>query len=128
MATWKEVALIYGPLHIGKGVERLLPYVDTYFPTGLLGQKASTWIVVAVTVAVPLIAVKWAYKLKSPWDVVALGVAGFLSTGLWDVVLGMITPAAARYHPGVWSAVPMSPPMAVAPPPSIPGMGKYRAT
>lgn len=133
MATWKEVALIYGPEHIGKGVQRLLPELDSMLGFGAkpLLEKISTWIVIVATFLGPILAVKWS-KLRSPWDLIVVGITGFLSTGLWDILEALFVPAAFSvrpYYPGVYSPTAYGTPMApMAPAAAAPSYGKYRVT
>jgi hypothetical protein len=86
MASWREIGVIYGGQHIGKGISRGLKELDRYMgkEAAAVQERPSTWVVVAGAVGLPLLAVY--AKLKDPWDKLAILTGGFLSTNLWDIV------------------------------------------
>ena len=122
MTSWREIGVIYGGQHIGKGISRGLKELDRYMgkEAAAVQERPSTWVVVAGAVGLPLLAVY--AKLKDPWDKLAILTGGFLSTNLWDIVEEAMVAAGgaagaayvpARYVPPV-SAVASAPAQTVA--------------
>jgi hypothetical protein len=83
---WKEVGVVYGGLHIAKGITVGLKELDKY-----LGKQAepverrpSTWLVVGLSMGLPLAA--YYLKLSEPWDMLMVLIGGYISTALWDII------------------------------------------
>jgi hypothetical protein len=93
MTSWREIGVIYGGQHIGKGISRGLKELDRYMgkEAAAVQERPSTWVVVAGAVGLPLLAVY--AKLKDPWDKLAILTGGFLSTNLWDIIEEAMTTA-----------------------------------
>jgi hypothetical protein len=104
MATWRDVLVIYGGLHVGKGVLRLLKEVDNRmgWAANPPSRRLTTWVAVGAGVAAPFVAMN--RRIRSPWDTFALLVGGYLSTYVWDVAEEVAA-----------TGVLLSPPLSLAP-------------
>jgi len=80
MMSLNDIAVIYGGQHIGQGLERLLEFLDTQYPEGLMGVKASLLGDVAGTVGGAYLAM----ELDPPYDLLAALIGGHVSTDLWE--------------------------------------------
>lgn len=93
MASNREIATVYGSLWLGKGVSRLAQYVDVAYPlVPVINQKPSVLINIAGAVGGVLAGMK---LQNETYSTVGMLVGAYLSTGLWDTIETMITPAVA---------------------------------
>ncbi|MEM2292755.1 MAG: hypothetical protein QXX41_05720 [Nitrososphaerota archaeon] len=86
MATLRDVGVSYGGQHIGKGLSKLLTEIDKIAnkATAPVFERPSTWITIAAAAGLPAAAIF--FKLRDPWDKLAILVGGFISTNLWNII------------------------------------------
>jgi hypothetical protein len=86
MATQKDVLIAYGGEAVGKGLVEIAKQIDIQAgkATAPAHERPSTWIAVAGAVGLPAYALS--KKAKSPWDLLAALVGGYLFTHLFDVL------------------------------------------
>ena len=120
MPTWREIGLVYGGAHIGRGISKALDQMDAAL--GATGKKAlerpSFWATVAVSVGVPIVAALAERRVRGAAArallMAGVAAAAAVSTKIWDYIeellLGVAAPAV------VPPRVPTAPPKPPAPP------------
>lgn len=110
----RDVALLYGGMHLGRAVQRALQWADTQYPKSIFGLDPS----LVADIGGAVLGVVGAVKLSSPWDILSALIGGYLSTDLWRHAESMLTAPTAglRYVP---VTVKPSPAPAPAPTPTV---------
>lgn len=85
----KDIALVYGGQHIGKGIVRGLEYLDTLYPGAIFGADPSLIADLFGTVG----GIIGGLYLKEPFDVLSTLIGGYMSTDLWRQAEKMAAPA-----------------------------------
>jgi len=94
--TVRDLAIVYGSQHIGKGIVRGLEYLDTLYPGAVFGADPSLVADLFGTVG----GILGGLYLKSPFDVLSALIGGYMSTDLWRHAEKMAAPAVAvRFVP-----------------------------
>lgn len=99
-ASAREIALVYGGQHIGKGITRAMEYVDTLYPGAVLGQDPSLLVDIVGAVG----GILGGLYLRDPFDTLALLIGGYLSTDLWRHAEKMASRTATAFVPAAVSA------------------------
>jgi len=118
--TVRDIALVYGGQHIGKGITRAMEYLDAQYPGAVLGQDPS----LIADIAGTILGIAGGLYLKAPFDVLSVLIGGYMSTDLWRHAEKMAAPAAAvRFVP----VAPKAPagPSVKAPQTAAPKIGRY---
>lgn len=91
-----EILGIYGASLVAKGVEVWgLPYLDTSFPTGLLGQKASLWGKVVLGIVPPVLTI-WKPNLFKKYELPVMVFSAHVASQLVDDIVAMMPAQAVR--------------------------------
>jgi len=127
MPTWREIGLVYGGAHIGRGISKALDQMDAAL--GATGKKAlerpSFWATVAVSVGVPIVAALAERRVRGAAArallMAGVAAAAAVSTKIWDYIEELLLAtaggvAAARYVPAQYFVAPPAPAPAPAPP------------
>jgi len=92
MPTWREIGLVYGGAHIGKGVSKAIDMIDPALKATnkKVWERPSFWTTLAISIGVPVLAT-FAEKRVRSRTAKALLVAGAVaaaavSTKIWDYV------------------------------------------
>jgi len=101
MPTWREIGLVYGGAHIGKGVSKAIDMMDPALgaTNKKVWERPSFWTTLAISIGVPALAAFAERRVRSG-TAKALLVAGAVaaaavSTKIWDYVEeAMATPRA----------------------------------
>lgn len=135
MVTYREVGIIYGGQHIGKGLTRGFVEIDKAMEREALKPhlRPSTWLNLGLGVGLPLISVF--AKLRDPWDDLLVLAGGFTSTKVWDYAEEYVaaSPSPGGTPPGYVPVPPgytPVPPPTPTPSPALPPAyrGRYRVT
>jgi len=92
MPTWREIGLVYGGAHIGKGVSKAIDMIDPALnaTNKKVWERPSFWTTLAISIGVPVFAALAEKSVRS-WTAKALLAAGVVaaaavSTKIWDYV------------------------------------------
>ena len=121
----KDVAMIYGSLHVAKGISRAAEYLDAQYPGAILGQDPSL-IIDLIGTAVGIAGPLW-LKLPRPYDMLSALIGGYLSTDLWRHAERMAAPATVRFVP-VKTQETSGPSVKASTPAQTVTVGRYRVT
>jgi len=100
----RDIALVYGGQHIGKGITRAMEYLDALYPGAVLGQDPSLIADIIGTVG----GIVGGLYLRAPFDVLSVLIGGYMSTDLWRHAEKMVAPAAVRFVPAASPATTVS--------------------
>lgn len=121
--SMRDIALIYGGQHIGKGITRAMEYLDALYPGAVFGADPSLIADIIGTIG----GILGGMYLRRPWDMLSVLIGGYMSTDLWRHVERMVAAppvAAVRFVPAA-PAAPVAP-AAAAPRAVVARKGTYR--
>jgi len=92
----RDIAVIYGVQHVGKGITRVMEYLDAHYPGAVFGLDPS--LIVDIIGAIG--GILGGLCLKEPYDYLSVLIGGYLSTDLWRHAERMaVAPPAVAYLP-----------------------------
>jgi hypothetical protein len=92
MPTWREIGLVYGGAHIGKGVSKAIDMIDPALgaTNKKVWERPSFWTTLAISVGVPVLAAFAEKRVRSRTAKALLAAgavaAAAVSTKIWDYV------------------------------------------